>query len=109
MDISLDPFESRPDKLSVKSKNAPIGVRMKSWQPLQLGSILQSESNVQNVLDLDSFFPCTKSDVVVLWRTLERLGLGPQSIYLVLHIFHIICTHGFIQSSNSKNENAQKS
>jgi hypothetical protein len=109
MDMSLDSYESRLYKLSVKSKNSPIGVRMKSWQPLQLDSVLQSESNIQNVLDLDSSFPCTKSDVVAWWRTLGRLGLGPQSISLVLHVFHVISTHGFIQSSNSENENAQKS
>jgi hypothetical protein len=46
MDMSPDPYEIRLYKLSVKSKNSPIGVRMKSWQPLQLGSILQSESNI---------------------------------------------------------------
>jgi hypothetical protein len=40
MDMSLDPYESRLYKLSVKSKNSPIGVRMKSWQPLQLDSVL---------------------------------------------------------------------
>jgi hypothetical protein len=104
MDMSLDPYESILYNLSVKSKNSPIGVRMKSWQPLQLGSVLQSESNIQ-----DSSFPCTKSDVVAWWRTLGRLGLGPQSISLVLPIFHVISTHGFIQSSNSENENATKS
>jgi hypothetical protein len=109
MDMSPDPYEFILYKLSVKSKNSPIEVHMKSWQPLQLGSVLQSESNIQNVLDLDSFFPCTKSDVVAWWRTLGRLGLGPQSISLVLRVFHIISTHGFIQSSNSENENATKS
>jgi hypothetical protein len=107
--MSLDPYESRLYKLSVKSKNSPIGVRMKSCQPLQLGFVLQSESNIQNVLDVDSSFPCTKSDVVAWWRTLGRLGLGPQSISLVLHVFHVISKHGFIQSSNSENENATKS
>jgi hypothetical protein len=78
MDMSLYPYESRLYKLSMKSKNPLIGVRIMSWQPLQLGFILQSESNIQNMLDLDSFFPCTKSDVVAWWRTLGRLGLGPQ-------------------------------
>jgi hypothetical protein len=82
---------------------------MKSWQPLQVGSVLQFESNIQNVLDLDSSFSCTKSDMVAWWGTLGRLGFGPQYISLVLHIFHVISTHGFIQSSNSENENAQKS
>jgi hypothetical protein len=106
MDMSPDPYKSRLYKLSVKSENSPIGVRMKSWQPLQLDSILQSESNIQNVLDLNSSFPCTKSDVVAWWRILGRLGLGPQSISSVLHVFHVISTHGFIQSSNSENENA---
>jgi hypothetical protein len=62
--MSPDLYESRLYKLFVKSKNSPIRVCMKSWQPLQLGSVLQSESNIQNVLDLDSSFPCTKSDVV---------------------------------------------
>jgi hypothetical protein len=62
--MSPDPYDSRLDKLFVKLKNAPIGVGMKSWQPLQLGSVLQSESNIQNMLDLDFFFPCTKSNVV---------------------------------------------
>jgi hypothetical protein len=64
MDTSPDPYESRLYKFSVKS-----------WQPLQLGSVLQSESNIQNMLDLDSFFPCTKSEVVAWWRTLGDLGL----------------------------------
>jgi hypothetical protein len=64
MNVSLDPYESRLYKISVKSKNTPIGVRMKSWQLLKLGYVLQSESNIQNVLDLDSLFPCTKSDMV---------------------------------------------
>jgi hypothetical protein len=82
MDIILDPYESKLYKLSVKSKNAPIRFHMKSWQLLQFGSVLQSESNVQNVLDLDSFFPYTKSDMVTWWRTLAILGLGPQSIFL---------------------------
>jgi hypothetical protein len=82
---------------------------MKLWQPLQLGSVLQSESNIQNVLDFDSFFPCTKSDVVVWWRIFGRLGSGPQSISLVLHVFDVISTHGFIHSSNFENDNAQKS
>jgi hypothetical protein len=90
--MSPDPYESKLYMLSVKSKNSPIGVRMKSWQPLQLGSVLQSDSNIQNVLDLDSSFPCIKSDVVARWRTLGRLELGPQSISLVLHVFYIIST-----------------
>jgi hypothetical protein len=106
--MSPHPYEIQFYRLSVKSKNPLIGVRMKSWQPLQLGSVLRSESNIQNVLHLDSFFPCTKSDMVAWWRILERLGLGPQFISLVLHVFHVISTHGFIQSSNSENENAQK-
>jgi hypothetical protein len=109
MDMSPNPYEIRLYKLSVKFKKPPIEVRMKLLQLLQLGSVLQSESNIQNMLDLDSFFPCTKSDVVAWWRILGRLGLNPQSISLILHVFHVISTHGFIQSSNSENENAQKS
>jgi hypothetical protein len=81
MDMSPDPYESRLYKLSVKSKNSPIGVRMKSWQPLQLGSILQSESNIQNVLDLDSSFPCTKSDVVAWWTSLAFLFSSPLDYF----------------------------
>jgi hypothetical protein len=76
--MSPDSYESRFYKLSVKFKNSPIGVRMKSWQPLQLGSILQSESNIQNVLDLDSSFPCTKSDVLAGGEHWEDLGLVPN-------------------------------
>jgi hypothetical protein len=62
---------SMPPYLFQTQAYQPIGVRMKSWQPLQLGSVLQSESNIQNMLDLDSSFPCTKSDVVAWWRILE--------------------------------------
>jgi hypothetical protein len=94
MDMSLDPYESRLYKLSVKSKNSRIGARMKSWQLLQLGSVLQSESNIQrqsesniqNVLDLDSSFPRTKSDVVAWWTTLGRLGSVPN-LFLWSSIF----------------------
>jgi hypothetical protein len=81
MDMSLDPYESRLYKISVKSKKAPIGVCMKSWQPLQLDSILQSESNIQNVLDLDSFFPCTKSDVWPGGEHWKDLGLVPNQFF----------------------------
>jgi hypothetical protein len=107
MDVSLDPFESRLDKLSVKSKNAPIGVRMNSWQLLQLGSVMQSESNIQNVLDLDSFFPCTKSDVLAWWRILGIYGIDPQSTSLVLHAF-LVCLilfsiHVCISENNNEN------
>ena len=44
MDMWLDPFESRLDKLSMKYLHAQIGVRMKSWRPSEVGAALQSES-----------------------------------------------------------------
>jgi hypothetical protein len=55
MDMSMDPYEIELYKIFLKFKNAQIGTRMKSWQLLQLGSVLQSDSNIQNVLDLDFF------------------------------------------------------
>ena len=55
MDVRPDLFESRLDTLSTKSKITPIGVRMKLWQQLQVENFLQSETNIQNVLDLESF------------------------------------------------------
>jgi len=64
MDLSPDPYETRLHKLSTKYLNVPIRVRMRPWCPSQVGAVLQSESSLQNVLDMDSFFPCTKSDVV---------------------------------------------
>jgi hypothetical protein len=47
MEVILDPLESRFDKLSKKYTTDQNKVRMKLWQPLQLGSVLQSESNIQ--------------------------------------------------------------
>ena len=89
MEMIPDPLENRLDKLSRKYLNVQNGVRMKSWQLSQVVSVLQSESNIQNVLDLDSSFPCAQSDVVIRWRTLGVLGLGPQSTWLTFHVFHM--------------------
>jgi len=109
MEMIPDLLENRLDKLSRKYLNVQNGVRMKSWQLSQVVSVLQSESNIQNVLDLDSLFPCAKSDVVTWWRTLEIFALGPQSTSLVLHIFHVPSTLGINKASISENENVQKS
>ena len=54
MEMIPDPLENRLDKLSRKYSNVQNGVRMKSWRLSQVVSVLQSESNIQNVLDLDS-------------------------------------------------------
>jgi hypothetical protein len=62
---------------------------MRSWHPLQLCLVVQSESSVQNVLALISFHLWAKSDVVAWWRMCGTLGLGPQSTSLVLHAFHV--------------------
>jgi hypothetical protein len=91
MDVSLDPFESRLDKLFVKSRNTSIGVYTKSWQPLQFGSFLQSESNIQNMLDLNSFFPCTKilEPKVTWWageEYWEYMELIPWSYVLFMRV-----------------------
>lgn len=45
MAMILDPSESRLDKLSIKCLNAQNGVRMKSWRPLQVDVVAQSESS----------------------------------------------------------------
>jgi hypothetical protein len=62
---------------------------MRSWRPLQVGRVMQSESGAQNVLALISFHLWAKSDVVASWRAWGLLGFGPQSTSLVLHGFHM--------------------
>jgi hypothetical protein len=62
---------------------------MRSWRPLQLCLVMQSESSAQNVLALISFHLWAKCDVVAWWRTGGTLGLGPQSTSLVLHALHV--------------------
>jgi hypothetical protein len=47
MDMSLDPYESRFDKVSIKYFKAQNGVRMKSWRPSQIAAGLQSESSLE--------------------------------------------------------------
>jgi hypothetical protein len=69
VDVRLDPLESRLDKLSMKYLNGPIRVRMRPWRPSQVDAFLQSESSLQNVLDLISFYLWAQSDVVAWWRT----------------------------------------
>ena len=64
-----------------------------------------SKSNIQNVLDLDSSFPCAQSDVVIRWRTLGVLGLGPQSTSLTFHVFHM--QWNLPLKRNSEEENVQ--
>ena len=89
MDMRSDPLESRLNKLSTKYLNGPIRVRMRPWRPSQVDVFLQSESSLQNVLELISFHLWAQSDVVACWRTWGTLGLGPQSTSLVLHAFHV--------------------
>jgi hypothetical protein len=45
MDTSLDPYESRLDKASVKYLNAQNGVQIKLWHPSQVIIGLQSETS----------------------------------------------------------------
>jgi hypothetical protein len=49
MEVIPDPLESRFDKKYLNNQN---GVRMKSWQPLQVVSILQSESSLRDASSL---------------------------------------------------------
>jgi hypothetical protein len=48
MEVILDPLESRFYKLSRKYLNHQNGVRMKSWRPSQVVSVLQSESSLRD-------------------------------------------------------------
>jgi hypothetical protein len=48
MEVILDLLESRFDKLSRKYLNDQNGVQMKSWRPLQVVPILQSESSLRD-------------------------------------------------------------
>jgi hypothetical protein len=52
MEVIPDPLESRFDKLSRKYLNAQNRVRMKSWRPLQIVSILQCESSLRDASSL---------------------------------------------------------
>ena len=63
----------------------------------------------QNVLDLISFFPWAKSDVVSRWKMLRILVLGPQSTSLVLHAFHVSLTLFLIHVCISENDNEHTS
>ena len=68
-----------------------------------------SPNPAPNVLDLISFFPWTKSDVVSWWRMLGILVLGPQSTSLVLHAFHVSLTLFLIHVCISENDNEHTS
>jgi hypothetical protein len=48
---------------------------------LQVGVVPHPEYNIENKLDLASFFPWAKSDVLAWWMTLGILGLGPNQIH----------------------------
>ena len=99
MDLILDPCENRLHKDSMKYLNAPIRVQMRLWRPSQDGT----------VLDLISFFPWAKSDLVSWWRTLGILVLCPQSTSLVLHAFHVSLTLFLIHVCISENYNEHTS
>jgi hypothetical protein len=67
---------------------------------------MQSESSVQNVLDLISFHFWAKSDMMAWWQMRGTLGLGPQSTSLV---FHVCLALFFIQVHIPENYNEQTS
>jgi hypothetical protein len=52
MEVIPDPLESRLDKLSRKYTTDQNGVRMKSWRPSQVMSVLQSESSLHDASSL---------------------------------------------------------
>jgi hypothetical protein len=52
MEVIPDPLESRFDKLSRKYMTEQNGIRMKSWWPSQIVSILQSESSLRDASSL---------------------------------------------------------
>jgi hypothetical protein len=52
MEVILDPLESRFNKLSRKYLNDENGVRMKSWRPSQVVSVLQYESSLRDASSL---------------------------------------------------------
>jgi hypothetical protein len=108
-DMRLVPLEALSNYLSNDIKNVPNGVRMRSWRPLQLCLVMQSESSAQNVLALISFHLWAKSDVVAWWRTCGTPGLGPQSTSLVIHAFHVCWAPFLIHVSISENDNQQTS
>jgi hypothetical protein len=52
MEVIPDPLEIRFDKLSRKYSTDQNGVRMKSWRPSQVVSVLQSESSLRDASSL---------------------------------------------------------
>jgi hypothetical protein len=52
MEVIPNPLEIKFDKLSRKYLNAQNGVRMKSWRPSQVVSVLQSESSLRDASSL---------------------------------------------------------
>jgi hypothetical protein len=52
MEVIPDPLESRFDKLFRKYLNDRNGVRMNSWRPSQVVSILQSKSSLRDASSL---------------------------------------------------------
>jgi hypothetical protein len=69
MEVILDPLESRFDKLFIKYTTDQNGVRMKSWRPSQVVSVLQSESSLRDA----SFNP--------LFLSKTRVHVSPFSKY----------------------------
>ena len=76
--MRLDPLESRLDKLSMKSRNVPNGVRMKKLRPFELGAIVAVRIRIQNEPNSNSWLTRTQSDVVT-------------SIKLSMHVHDSIC------------------
>jgi hypothetical protein len=52
MEVILDPLESRFDELFRRYSTNQNGVRMKSWRPSQVLSVLQSESSLRDASSL---------------------------------------------------------
>jgi hypothetical protein len=74
------PLEALSNYLSNHIKNIPNGVCMRSWHPLQLCLVVQSESSAQNVLALISFHLWAK---VTWWPSggrVEYLDLVPNQL-----------------------------
>jgi hypothetical protein len=108
MDMSLDPYKSRLDRVSIKYLNAQNGVQMKSWRPSQVATGLQTESSPETCWIRSLFFLEPKviggllEDVGNTWTWSPIKFFGPPCLS---GVFNTLLIHVCI----SKNDNEHTS
>ena len=105
MDMRLDPYESRLDKLSISPRMPQSEYIWSCGSHHKLTLSSSPNLALPKRVGFNLYLSLGQSFIVAWWRTMGIHGTGPQSTSLVLHAFHVCSIIFLIHVCISKNDN----